>query len=65
MKNKKEPDEPTPFSQRTDDDIRHLARELHEKLWAVEIPDDAKVTRRDDADEIAEVEAIICLGLYD
>ena len=53
------------MSQRTDDEIRDRARELHEQVWVVKIPDDAKVVRRDDSDEVSYVEAWICLGVDD
>ena len=65
MKHEQNPDQPTPMSKRTDEEIRDRARELHEEVWVVEIPHDAKVVRRDDSDEMSYVEAWICLGVYD
>ena len=58
-------DNPKPFSQRSDQEIRQRAREEHEQSLVIEIPDDARVTRKPDDHEIVEIEAVIILGLHD
>ena len=40
-----------PLSERTDDDIRNRARELHGETWVIEIDDNAEVNRNGDDDE--------------
>ena len=52
-----------PLSERTDDDIRTRARELHGIPWVLEIDDDAEVDWRGDDDEgTVLVRAWIYLG---
>ena len=55
-----------PLSERTDDEIRDRARELHGKTWVIEIDDDAEVDRNGSDDEgTVLVRAWICLGQDD
>ena len=54
-----------PLSQRTDDEIRERARELHEQEPVIEVPDDAQVICSDDPNECARVLAWIHLGADD
>ena len=55
----------TPLSKRTDDEIRDRARELHEYVGVIEIPEGAQVVRPNDGDECARIEAWIYLGPTD
>ena len=55
-----------PLSERTDDEIRDRARELHGKTWVIEIDDDAEVDRNGSDDEgTVLVRAWIFLGQDD
>ena len=53
-----------PLPERTDDELRDRARELHQEGWVIEIPIEAKVYRYGD-DGYVEIEAIIHLGEHD
>ena len=54
-----------PFSERTDEEIRDRARELHEEPSVIEIPEGAQVVRPKGGDECARIEAWIELGPED
>lgn len=64
IENATEDDNPKPFSQRTDEEIRERVRELHEAMERIDIPPDGQVIRMDGG-RVALVKAVIYIGEND